>query len=181
MDDEVLIAYDDPIPKGALFYGNCQEERRAVRKDLTAGRKYRIQVRTWHQYFLTGFPLGMPSAFRFGAATATPPDELIRQAVEVAKKSDVAIAMVGLHEDYEQEGYDRLSMRFVHARLVIQSAGLIYFSLPGTNDQLVSALLAANPNTIVINTSGTPVEMPWADQASTVIQVKDCPAVLERN
>lgn len=40
---------------------------------------------------------------------------------------------------------------------------------PGTTET-VTALLAANPNTVVINQSGAPVEMPWADQAPTLIQ-----------
>lgn len=43
--------------------------------------------------------------------------------------------------------------------------------LPGATNALVSAILKANPNTIVINQSGTPVEMPWIDEAHTLLQV----------
>jgi beta-glucosidase len=35
---------------------------------------------------------------------------------------------------------------------------------------LVTAVLRANPNTVVVNQSGTPVAMPWIDEASTVLQ-----------
>lgn len=42
--------------------------------------------------------------------------------------------------------------------------------LPGGQDQLVEAVLKANPRTVIVNFSGSPVEMPWVDQASTVVQ-----------
>jgi beta-glucosidase len=41
--------------------------------------------------------------------------------------------------------------------------------LPGDTDRLVSAILAAQPNTIVVNQSGAPVEMPWVDEADTLL------------
>jgi beta-glucosidase len=34
----------------------------------------------------------------------------------------------------------------------------------------VEAVLAANPNTIVVNQSGMPVSMPWVDQTHTLLQ-----------
>ena len=45
--------------------------------------------------------------------------------------------------------------------------------LPGFTDRLVSEVIAANANTIVVNQSGTPVEMPWIDEAHTVLQVSN--------
>lgn len=43
--------------------------------------------------------------------------------------------------------------------------------LPGETDALVKAVLAANPKTIVVNQSGTPVDMSaWIKDASTVVQ-----------
>lgn len=45
----------------------------------------------------------------------------------------------------------------------------MFFSLPGNTDELVEAVLAAQPNAIIITQSGTPVTMPWADKASTLI------------
>lgn len=44
--------------------------------------------------------------------------------------------------------------------------------LPGLTDRLVSEVIAANANTIVVNQSGTPVEMPWIDETHTVLQVR---------
>jgi len=79
----------------------------------------------------------------------------LKEATDVAREADVAIVVVGLDAEWESEGYDRSSM-----------------DLPknGSQDRLVDAVLAANPRTIVINQSGTPVTMPWADRAPAIIQ-----------
>ena len=69
--------------------------------------------------------------------------------------------LIGVRWDYliscyswESEGFDREHMK-----------------LPGISDRLVSEVLKANPNTIVVNQSGTPVEMPWEAEAHTLLQV----------
>lgn len=41
--------------------------------------------------------------------------------------------------------------------------------LPGYTNELVRAVLGANPSTIIVMQSGTPVEMPWAKDASTML------------
>lgn len=42
--------------------------------------------------------------------------------------------------------------------------------LPGLTDTLVSRLTAANPNIAVVVQSGTPVTMPWANEAAAIVQ-----------
>jgi beta-glucosidase len=42
--------------------------------------------------------------------------------------------------------------------------------LPGNTDDLVFAVAEANPNTVVVVQSGTPVSMPWIDKISGLIQ-----------
>lgn len=42
--------------------------------------------------------------------------------------------------------------------------------LPAPMDDMIAAVLAANPNTVVVMQSGTPVKMPWADQATAIVQ-----------
>jgi beta-glucosidase len=43
--------------------------------------------------------------------------------------------------------------------------------LPGETDELVKAVLAANPKTIVVNQSGTPTDLSaWIKDAPTVLQ-----------
>ena len=44
--------------------------------------------------------------------------------------------------------------------------------LPGLTNELVTSIVKANPNTVVVNQSGTPVEFPWIDSADTVLQVR---------
>lgn len=73
----------------------------------------------------------------------------IDAAVRVASKSDVVLLMVG---DNESEGHD-------HA-----------IQLSGRQDQLVMAVAAANPHTIVILESGSAVLMPWIDETPAVLE-----------
>ncbi|KAF2459836.1 glycoside hydrolase superfamily [Lineolata rhizophorae] len=81
--------------------------------------------------------------------------DLLQEAVDIAKASDVAVVFVGLDAEWESEGYDRQTM-----------------DLPknGSQDRLVEAIVAANPNTIVVNQSGTPVTMDWADSVPAIMQ-----------
>lgn len=81
--------------------------------------------------------------------------DYLQQAVETAKKADVAVVVVGLDAEWESEGYDRQTM-----------------DLPsdGSQDRLIEAVLKANPNTVVVNQSGSPVTMPWSDKVPAIIQ-----------
>ena len=71
-------------------------------------------------------------------------------AVALAKKSDVAIVFV---YQWESEGMDLTSL-----------------SLPGKQDDLIAAVAAANPHTIVVLETGSPVLMPWADKVSGIVE-----------
>ncbi len=42
--------------------------------------------------------------------------------------------------------------------------------LPGNQDEVVKAVTAANPRTIVVLETGGPILMPWADQAAAIVQ-----------
>ena len=42
--------------------------------------------------------------------------------------------------------------------------------LPPGNDKLIASILAANSNTAVVLQSGTPVTMPWVNQAGALVQ-----------
>lgn len=42
--------------------------------------------------------------------------------------------------------------------------------LPPNIDDLVTAVLEAAPNTVIVNQSGTPVAMPWEPLASSIVQ-----------
>ncbi len=70
-------------------------------------------------------------------------------AADLAKKSDVAIVFVTRHE---LEGYDVPDM-----------------NLPHGQNELIAAVAAANPRTIVVLETGNPVTMPWLDSVGAVI------------
>jgi beta-glucosidase len=79
-------------------------------------------------------------------------DVALAQAVELARAADVAVVVVGTTEEVESEGFDRTSL-----------------ALPGNQDELVRAVLAANPRTVVVVNSGAPVLLPWADDAPAIL------------
>ncbi|KAH7001190.1 glycoside hydrolase superfamily [Ilyonectria destructans] len=81
--------------------------------------------------------------------------DYIQEAVETARAADVAVVIVGVDAEWESEGYDRQTMDL---------------PVDGTQDRLIEAVVKANPRTIVVNQSGSPVHMPWVDQVPVIIQ-----------
>jgi beta-glucosidase len=77
---------------------------------------------------------------------ATPSDEsaTIQEAAKTAQSADVAIVCVGTTEAVETEGRDRTSL-----------------ALPGRQEELVEAVQAANPRTIVVLLNAGPLTIPW--------------------
>lgn len=93
--------------------------------------------------------------FRSGLGVQSPrgdEDEEIRKAVDVARSAEVAVVMVGTSEAVESEGFDRKDLR-----------------LPGRQDDLVRAVAAVNPRTVVVVNAGSPVEMPWREEVAAIL------------
>ncbi|MCX3059994.1 glycoside hydrolase family 3 protein [Streptomyces beihaiensis] len=152
VDDTVV--YDGTQEMGAesdpfeAFFG-APRERATVR--LTAGEPVPVSLR--HPVELP-FEMPMPAVV-FGLLHLGPrrdPDELIAEAVDAAREADVAVVVVATTETVESEGFDRTDLR-----------------LPGRQDDLVRAVAAANPNTVVVVNSGSPVELPWRDDVAAVL------------
>jgi beta-glucosidase len=80
------------------------------------------------------------------------PEGLIAKAVEAARAADIAIVVVGTNAQVESEGFDRESL-----------------DLPGRQDDLVRAVVAANPNTVVVVNAGSPVILPWRDEVKAIL------------
>ncbi|MGH1502727.1 MAG: beta-glucosidase family protein [Acidimicrobiales bacterium] len=104
-------------------------------------------------------PLKMPGGLAnamsatFGTEPAhVDPAELIAEAVAAAQAAEVAVVVVGTNAKVESEGYDRSNL-----------------DLPGHQDELVAAVAAANPRTVVIVNSGSPVLLPWRDDVAAVL------------
>jgi beta-glucosidase len=94
---------------------------------------------------------------RRGGAQPPPPAAnaatLTAAAVDAAKAADLVIYVGGLvHDRFDAEGVDRPDMK-----------------LPFGQDALLAQVLAANPKTVVVLLGGGAVEMPWIEQASTLV------------
>ncbi|MBK9603518.1 MAG: glycoside hydrolase family 3 C-terminal domain-containing protein [Anaerolineales bacterium] len=115
--------------------------------ELEGGKAYNIKV----EYYWKGDPRWRAVAFGHQPPHSA---DMIAEAVELAKRSDVAVIVAGLNGDWESEGFDRVDMK-----------------LPGQQDELIRQVVAANPNTIVVLNVGSPVEMPWADDVPAILQL----------
>ncbi|KAJ9122557.1 hypothetical protein QFC22_001986 [Naganishia vaughanmartiniae] len=140
------------VPGETYFNSGSIEQTGEIEK-IEVGQTYDLEIRSWYQEDVRGSPFQTAGAFRFGAIPVIEDEKAIAEAVIAAKNADVAIVVVGLNEDFESEGYDRKHM-----------------DLPGTSNKLVRAILEANPRTIIVNQTGTPVAMPWVDQAHSLVQ-----------
>ncbi|MET8580608.1 glycoside hydrolase family 3 C-terminal domain-containing protein [Streptomyces collinus] len=134
-------------PFAALFAAPVPRARAA----LTAGRTVDVSLT-----YVVRRPAGLPlKAVVFALAHSAPPrdpDELIAEAVAAARSADTAVVMVATTDRVESEGFDRTDL-----------------GLPGRQDDLVRAVAAANPNTVVIVNSGSPVELPWREEVAAVL------------
>lgn len=147
-------------PKSALFmsYGSPEER---INIHMTAGHEYLLELesisREPEPYEIT--PMGdMPreevkDGGRLGFIEEAKTD-MFGQAMELAHNCDIVIMVVGKDHEWESETSDQLSM-----------------NLPGDSNRLINAVLAANPNTVLVNQTGSPILMPWIDEASTIVQV----------
>jgi beta-glucosidase len=75
------------------------------------------------------------------------------EAVRAARWADAVIVVVGTDDLVESEGYDQDTM-----------------TLPYRQDDLVAAVLRANPDAIVVVNTGGVVDIPWSGEAGAVLQ-----------
>jgi beta-glucosidase len=118
---------------------------------VTAGSP--VDIRFEYQLGGRTGPLAGLLWLRFGTEPAAiDEDELIASAAQAAADADVALVVVGTNSLVESEGFDRTSL-----------------ALPGRQDDLVRAVAAANPHTVVLVNAGSPVLMPWRDDVAAVL------------
>ena len=133
--------------KGATFFEEgCDEVvGEAV---LEAGRAHEVRVEFCNKpadnLVFAGMRLGIGKPLG---------DADIAEAALVAGAAERAVVFVGRTGEWDTEGWD-----------------LPGITLPGRQDELVAALIKANPNTVVVLQTGGPVEMPWIGQARAVVQ-----------
>lgn len=80
------------------------------------------------------------------------PEAAIAEAEALAATADMAVVVVGSSSEWESEGADRESI-----------------DLPNGQDELVTRVLAANPNTVVVLNCGAPMTLPWLDDVPATL------------
>ena len=115
---------------------------------LIAGKEQRIII----EYFQSGGG----AAFQLGWDYDLPSKQnLIEEAANVAKTSDVAIIFAGLYDGIESEGLDPATIE-----------------LPGKQKELITAVAKVNPNTIVVLNGGVPLRVePWLNNTKGLIDM----------
>jgi beta-glucosidase len=147
VDGEVLIdGSGPPRPPGHDFFGfGSQEMTAEVELDPDHPREIVLEFTNASGALISGVKLGArPAALADG----------IERAVAAAASADAVVVVVGTDADWESEGADRVSM-----------------DLPGRQDELVEAVLAAAPDAVVVLNTGSPVTLPWADRVRALLQV----------
>lgn len=142
--ETVLDGFEDRRP-GTAFFGLGSEEIRTTRQ-LEAGQQVELLAE-----FVSYEGLGA-AAFLLGHVPPVHADG-IERAAAAAASSDAAVVVVGLDQDSETEGEDRLTL-----------------DLPGRQADLVRAVCAANPRTVVVVNAGSAVDLDCADGAAAVLQ-----------
>ena len=141
---------------GTAFFGNGTVEETAE-VDLKAGQAYVIKVEfgtaptsTLEKHGTVSFG---PGGLRIGGCKRLDPEAVISEAVKLASRIKQVVLFAGLNADWEGEGSDRPDM-----------------DSPANIDKLIERVLAVNPKAVIVLQSGTPVTMPWVDQASSIVQ-----------
>ncbi|TID25052.1 beta-glucosidase precursor [Venturia nashicola] len=155
VDGELLISNIDNQKPGPSFMGSGTVEEIGS-KELQSGRPYSILVQWGCSKTSTRRTPGVVDfghgGLRFSARKRLSPEQGIQEAVDLAQQVDQVVIFAGLNGEWETEGHDRQTM-----------------DLPPHTDDLISSVLTANPNTVVVLQSGTPVAMPWIEKAKAVV------------
>lgn len=147
---------DNTTDSMAFIFGS--ETAPELKLRFEAGRPYRVDIEAEPPIAKEGVNLGClggSTGVRVGFMPAKEHDEdLLGDAVEVAANADYAIVFTGNEAIWETEGQDQAS-----------------FHLPkdGSQDRLVAAVSEVNRNTIVVNSTGVAVAMPWLNKIKALV------------
>lgn len=144
-DGNVLFDHWDDQPATSALFGP-DSSRAMVELELNAKQAYPVRIE------LASDENAWPYGFRWGWLKPGD-DPSIERAAQIAAGADVALVFAGLNGDWESEGHDRLDME-----------------LAGDQVALIEAVAAANPNTVVVLNTGSPIRMPWLGRVKAVLE-----------
>ena len=147
VDGALVVDAWDGWTKGRTFFEEGNDEI-VGSVDLAAGQTVEVTVE------LRSKPSDNLhfTAFRFGVSRPLG-DAEIAEAARIAAEAETALVFVGRSGEWDTEGSD-----------------LEGIALPGRQDELVAAVLKANPRTVVVLQTGGPVELPWMAEAPAILQ-----------
>ncbi len=143
---ELLIDDHTPGEPDHMDVGGMPVMRRVAGVDLLAGQSYPIMI----EYIRPADAGGLP--WEYVGIGLREPRGGVAEAAALAATADAAIVVIGAASVTEGEGYDRDSL-----------------DLPGDQNALVEAVLAANPRTVVVLVGGAPYVLPWIDHTPAVL------------
>ncbi len=140
-DDGVRLYFD-----GRLLIDSWRDQASEIKNatvTLEAGKGYDLRIEYYENWGAAVIVLGWGK-----------PRELLTDAVDAAKKSDVVIIYAGLSKKFEGEGFDREDL-----------------NLPDAQNELIKKISEINKNTIVVLNTGAPVLMnEWIDKVPAVVE-----------
>jgi beta-glucosidase len=143
LDGDLVVEVTPPTEPGA-----SPIRAATAHVDLVQGQAYDLKI----EYVKPAGIWRRELRVLFAYAPQPDDDERIARAVDLARRSDVALIFGGMPRGFESEGADRPHMR-----------------LPGRQDELIRAVAQAQPNTVVVLNCGSPVGMPWVDEVPGVV------------
>ncbi|MBQ6383546.1 MAG: glycoside hydrolase family 3 C-terminal domain-containing protein [Clostridia bacterium] len=94
--------------------------------------------------YIKGFPMDSDTLY----------EEDLAKLLQAAPDYDAVVVFAGLPDIIESEGYDRKDMK-----------------LPASQNRLIEALLRVQKNVVVVLSNGAPVELPWADEVPSILEM----------
>ncbi len=141
---EVIDNWTDQTPDVFYFAWGSTEVTYSVALEANRAHTLVVEYATDdHKHF---------KAVRLGCQLI-PSENALDKVIATAAEADVALVFVGLSGEWESEGFDRPNIDLV-----------------GQQVELIQRVAAANPKTIVVLNTGSPINMPWLDQVSAVLQ-----------
>jgi beta-glucosidase len=139
------------IASVSSFFGQNDSLIRTADGLSNAGTVVHLVAGEAHQISIVGNAGPTPLSIRLAWITPELRQQRIDEAVALARRSRTAVVFA---YNEGSEGIDRTSL-----------------SLPGPQDQLIEAVAAANPHTIVVLNTGDPVLMPWVDDVDAILEM----------
>jgi beta-glucosidase len=150
VNGEVLFEKDAPVDSDELGAALMSPTAHTSALDVVAGTAVEV---TYEYRRQVDEALAGAMAFSFGLeASDVGEAELVAEAAALASDADLVILVVGTNSAVESEGFDRENL-----------------DLPGNQDALARAVLAANDRTVVVVNSGSPVVLPWSADAAAIL------------